>query len=111
MWTEQQLREYEGDLYITREFNDAGYAFVDVLEIFIEGQEEPVYTDEFLFDGECEKFLKSIGFGEEDNGLQAGYSRPAREKCPVKEDLENNCSNCKYQDKYHLKFGECVERK
>ena len=60
-WTEQQLKEYKGELYINREFSDYGFAFGEELQIFTEeSNTKPVYRQVFYGDGDCDEFLESI---------------------------------------------------
>jgi hypothetical protein len=84
MWTEEQLKSYEGELWVSREFTDNGFAFVDILTIHAKGHDDPVYQEEFMFDGECGKFLELLGFVEDDS--EAGFFKPAK-NLPIREKL------------------------
>jgi len=62
MWTEEQLKNYEGTLIINRDFQDRGFAFVEIIEVFVEETDEPVYEGIFYSHDVADEFLESIGF-------------------------------------------------
>lgn len=73
-WTEQQLKEYKGELYINREFSDYGFAFGEELQIFTEeSNTKPVYRQVFYGDGDCDEFLESI-FGPSEPPKKGPFS-------------------------------------
>lgn len=54
------LKRNKDKLVFNTEFEDAGYAFVDILTIYDEEDNE-IHKEKFMFEGDAEEFIDMIG--------------------------------------------------